>query len=90
MDNSARFRACVVVNRDCMNDVMAIVEVLEEDGEPMDEYDYDGLAWVHLVSKNESEGSVRVCISNLMPRTFNLVPYNWEEIARDGNNQPRQ
>jgi hypothetical protein len=90
LDNSARFRACIVVDRDCFYDVMGVLDYLEEEGLPMNEWDDDGLAWVHLVSEWDSEGSVvRVCISNLMPRTFNFVPYIWEQIASDGRNQPR-
>lgn len=66
---------------------MALMDSLEQNDEPLSEYDFDGLAWVSLVSQHEQEGSVRVIISNLMPRTFDFVPYNWEEIG--GENQSR-
>ncbi|KAF9696435.1 hypothetical protein EKO04_005205 [Ascochyta lentis] len=88
-DNSARFRACIVVDHDCLIDVNAVVELLEEADEELDEFDDDGLAWVRLVSRDPSEGSLRVCVSYLLPRTFNFVPYNWEQIGADGKDPAR-
>jgi hypothetical protein len=64
-----------------------MVEHWEEEGEPLDEFDDEGLTWVHLLLEHAYEGNLRIGISWLMPRTFNFVPYNWEEIShrsRDG------
>lgn len=35
MDNSARFRACIVADRDCVIDVSAMVEQWEKEGKPL-------------------------------------------------------
>ena len=37
MDNSVRFRTCLVANSKCGIDVSAIVDYFEEEGEPVDE-----------------------------------------------------
>ncbi|KAL1608928.1 hypothetical protein SLS59_002120 [Nothophoma quercina] len=89
IDNSARFRACIVVDHDCLIDVNAVAELLEEEDETLDEFDDDGLAWVRLLSRDPDEGSLRVCVSYLVPRSFNLVPYNWEEIGGDERDPAR-
>ncbi|OSS48299.1 hypothetical protein B5807_07927 [Epicoccum nigrum] len=89
IDNSARFRACIVVDHDCLIDVNAVAELLEEEHETLDEFDGGGLAWVRLLSQDPNEGSLRVCVSYLVPRSFNLVPYNWEEIGGDERDPAR-
>lgn len=88
-DNSARFRACIVADEDCLIDVNAVVELLEEADEELGEFDDDGLAWVRLLSRDRDEGSLRVCVSYLVPRSFNFVLYNWEQIGGDGRDPAR-
>ena len=52
VDNSARFRACVVADHECIVQVAGMVEYLEKEGEPLDEYDGDGSTWVRLISEH--------------------------------------
>ena len=78
-----------MVDEDCLIDVNAVVELLEEENEPLDEFDGEGLAWVRLLSRDPDEGSLRVCVSYLVPRSFHFVPYNWEEIGGDGRDPAR-
>lgn len=85
--NHARFHACIMADHDSLIDVNAVVEVLEEEGEALDSSDHDELAWVWLVSRDE--GSRRVRVSSLLPRCFDFVPYNWEQIA-DNEHDPER
>jgi hypothetical protein len=73
-----------VVDEDCLICVNALMDCLVEEGEPLNELDMDGDAWVHLLSSRESEGSLRVCISSLLPRTMVFVEEDWDRITANG------
>jgi hypothetical protein len=67
-----------------MLDVNTVMDCLVEEGEPLNELDMDGNAWVHLLSSQESEGSLRVCVSSLLPRTMLFVQEDWDRITANG------
>jgi hypothetical protein len=60
------------------------MDCLVEEWEPLNELDIDGDAWVHLLSSQESEGSLRVCVSSLLPRTILFVREDWDRINANG------
>lgn len=58
-----------------------MLDILEENDESIDSYDMEGLAYVDLISRNEREETVHMCISHLYPRAFNFVQgLGWESI----------
>jgi hypothetical protein len=69
-----------VVDEDCLISANALMDCLVEEGELLNELDIDGDAWVHLLSSQESEGSLRVCVSSLLPRTMLFVREDWNRI----------
>jgi len=81
IDNTVRFRACLVVNHDYLVEIDAIWDCLEEEGSSMDDSDGEGLTWVNPLSEHESDGHLRVGISFLMPRVLSSVAHNWEELS---------
>jgi hypothetical protein len=50
-----------------------MLEFLEEEGAPLDDDDEEGTAYIKVVSVNEKEGDVPVCIQYLYPRVFSFV-----------------
>ncbi|KAK7184712.1 hypothetical protein DPSP01_000437 [Paraphaeosphaeria sporulosa] len=81
-DNSSRFLAFVVVDGESLDSVTSMLEFLEEENLPLDEDDEEGTAYVKLVSVNEKDGDVPVCIQYLYPRVFSFVHgLGWEHIV---------
>lgn len=72
-ENSSRFAACIVVDEDALDSVMCLMELLEEEGEPIYSEDPVGAAYVTLVSRYEEDEDSDVCIQNLYPTAFDFV-----------------
>lgn len=81
-DNSSRFLACVVIDDESLESVIAMLDLLEEEGPPLEEDDEEGTAYVKLISVNENEGDMPVCIQYLYPRVFSFVRgLGWDSIV---------
>lgn len=85
-ENSARFRACIVVDEDAVESVIMTQEFLEKHEKPIDYEDTDGSGYVTLVSRDELDDDALVCIQNLYPTTYDFLhSLDWRFIeAKEG------